>query len=233
MAAAYQVKRISLREVSAFLIYRPGSAILVDSGKEGSEGRILETIAHAGLDPGMLELLVLTHVHFDHAGSARKIKELTGCRIMVHESEKERLKAGFAPIPGGTRWKARLLVALGRTVARRIGKFSGAEPDLLVKDAMGLEAFGFPGRVIHTPGHTRGSMVVLMDGGELFAGDTLFGLQGKQHFPPFAEDLPALVGSWGHIRTLPVKTIYPAHGRSFGSESFLEEFHGAVKRYGH
>jgi len=227
----YTVKRISLTNVSAFLVYRPGEAILIDSGNSGSELKIIHTMEKAGLDPGMLKLLILTHVHFDHAGSAGKLKELTGCRIMVHHSEAERLQTGFTGIPNGTRWKAKLLVVLGRTVARRIGKFPGTAPDLLVKDSLDLREFGFPGKVIHTPGHTHGSMVVLMEGGELIAGDTLFGIEGKQHFPPFAENLPALVSSWQHIRTLPVTTIYPAHGRYFSMDSFLAEFHGAMKRY--
>jgi hydroxyacylglutathione hydrolase len=227
----YTIKRISLTNVSAFLIYRPGEAILVDSGNRGSEEKIIKTMRGVGIEPGMLKLLILTHVHFDHAGSAGKLKELTGCKIMVHQTEKERLQAGFTPIPNGTRWKARLLVALGRTVARGIGRFPGTEPDLLMMDSLDLNQFGFPGKVIHTPGHTHGSMVVLMEGGELIGGDTFFGLEGKQHFPPFAEDLPALVCSWQHMRTLPVTTIYPAHGRHFSMESFLAEFEGAMDKY--
>ena len=227
----YRIKRISLEKASAFLIYSPGEAILVDSGNSGSGKKILDTLKRAGIEPGMLKLLILTHAHFDHAGSAGKLKELTGCKIMVHRSEAELLKVGFTTIPNGTRWKAKFLVVLGRLFARRIGKYPGTEPDLLVEDSYDLQEFGFAGRVIHTPGHTYGSMVVLMEHGELFAGDTLFGVEGKQHFPPFAEDLPALVRSWEQIRALPVKTIYPAHGRYFSIDSFLAEYDQAIKKY--
>ncbi len=227
----FTIKRISLGKVSSFLIYRPGEAILVDCGTSGSEEKILETIRRAGLTPAMVKLLILTHTHFDHAGSAGKLKELTGCKIMVHVSEATRLANGFTPIPNGTRWKAKLLVGLGRTFARQIGKFPGAEADLLVKEFSDLQEFGFSGKVIHTPGHTHGSMVVLLENGELFAGDTLFGVKGKQHFPPFAEDLSALIRSWEHIRELKVKTIYPAHGKYFGFESFLAEYETAIIRY--
>ncbi len=228
----YTIQRISLEKVSSFLIHRPGEAILVDCGKSGSEVRILEKMRSAGLWPGMLKLLILTHAHYDHAGSAKKIKELTGCKVMVHQSEADRLKKGFTTIPAGTRWKAKVLVALARVLAWRIGKYPGADADLLVKDAFDLQEFGFRGEVIHMPGHTCGSMVVLMDNGALFAGDTLFGVKGKQHFPPFAEDLPELVQSWEHISRLPVKTIYPAHGMHFNSESFVAEYDQAKRRYG-
>ena len=230
-SSSYKLHRIGLVNVSSYLIYRSGEAILVDCGNRDSEVRILETLKILGLQPGMLKLLVLTHSHFDHAGSAARLKELTGCKVMIHRSEADRLSSGFSPIPSGTRWKAKLLVAVGRIFAKRLMKYSGAEPDLLVDDLFNLEAYGFPGRVIHTPGHTFGSMVVLMADGELIAGDTLFGVQNKQHFPPFAEDLSALVGSWNKIRELQVKTIYPAHGHYFSVESFLGEFETAMKKY--
>ena len=229
--ASYKVHRIGLANVSSYLIYRPGEAILVDCGNSGSEDKILDTLKRLGLEPGMLKLLVLTHSHFDHAGSAGRLKELSSCKVMIHRSEAERLKKGYSPIPPGTRWKAKLLVGVGRIFARRLMNFSGTKADLMVDDLFDLDSYGFPGRVIHTPGHTFGSMVVLMEGGELITGDTMFGVENKQHFPPFAEDLSALVRSWEKIRKLQVKTCYPAHGRHFSFESFLEEYETALKKY--
>jgi glyoxylase-like metal-dependent hydrolase (beta-lactamase superfamily II) len=228
----YRVHRISLINVSCYLIYREGEAILVDCGNKGADVKILREMEELGLTPGMLRLLILTHVHFDHAGSAASLKSATGCRIMVHRIEADRLRKGSTPIPGATRWKARLLVALGRIFRPGIMQFPGVDPDVLVDETASLEPYGFRGEVLHTPGHTPGSMVVLLEGGELIAGDTLFGVEGKQHFPPFAEDLPSLLRSWELIRSLPVKEIYPAHGKSFSYNAFMEEFGGAVKRYG-
>lgn len=229
---SYKLHRIFLGNVSCFLVYRQGAAILVDCGNRGSEVKILETLEKLGLSPRMLTLIILTHVHFDHAGSAKKLQAVTGCKLMVHRSEADRLRRGFTPIPGGTRWKAKLLVSIGRIVRPGIMKFPGTDPDILVDASHALDPFGFSGEVHHTPGHTPGSMVILMDGGELLAGDTLFGVEGKQHFPPFAEDLPALLNSWELIRSLPVTQIYPAHGRSFSMQQFLDEFEGAMSRYG-
>ena len=245
-SAPYQLHRIFLGNVSCFLVSREQDAWLVDCGNRGSEKRILEAMAGKGLEPGMLRVLLLTHVHFDHAGSARKLKELTGCRVAVHRNEAERLRRGITPIPGGTRWKARVLVFLGRSFRRRIMRFPGVEPDLLLgsDDQTGPEPDllsgpdpepgleGFPGRLIHVPGHTPGSVAVLLDGGELLAGDTFFGLEGKQHFPPFAEDRRLLLNSWEKLRALPAETIYPAHGHSFPFNRFLAEYETALERYG-
>jgi hydroxyacylglutathione hydrolase len=228
----YKVRRIFLGNVSCFLIHREGEALLVDCGNSGSEGKILQGMENLGLEPQMLRLLILTHVHFDHAGSAGRLRSLTGCRLMVHRSEVERLREGITPIPGGTRWKAKVLTAVGRSFRPKIMRFPGTESDIQVEDTFDLGSFHFPGRVIHTPGHTPGSMVILMDGGELLAGDTFMGLPGKLHFPPFAEDIHSQLNSWDRIRSLPVTTIYPAHGFPFKRRYFLDEFGGAMKRYG-
>lgn len=227
----YTLHRIGLVNVSVYLIYRPGEAILVDTGNAGSEQKILEAMQGVGLEPDMLKLVILTHAHFDHAGSASRLKELTGCRVMIQTRDADRLKRGYTGLPPGTRWKAKVLVGLARIFARRMGKFPPVDPDILVQDQMDLDSYGFRGTTYHTPGHTHGSMVVLLEGGELIGGDTIFGVENKQHFPPFAEDLPGLVRSWKMIRDLPVKTMYPAHGKYFSFDSFLAEFDGAMLRY--
>jgi glyoxylase-like metal-dependent hydrolase (beta-lactamase superfamily II) len=220
----YILHRISLIKVSAFLLYRPGEAILVDCGTPGSEVTILEEMTGLGLQPGMLKLLILTHAHYDHAGSASRLKELTGCRIMIHGSESTRLEAGYTPIPAGTRWKARVVATVGRIFARRIMSYPPAIPDILVEQSLDLSEFGFPGGVIHTPGHTFGSMVVLLEDGEMLAGDTLIGIPGKRIFPPFAEDPEALKQSWKMLSGLQVNTFHPAHGRSISFRKFMEEY---------
>ncbi len=228
---AYKLRRISLLKVSAFLIYRPGEAILVDCGRMGSEGKILKEMNRLGLQPADLCLLILTHAHYDHAGAARRLKEICGCRIMIHKSEASRLQAGKTPIPGGTRWKAKVLVFVGRIFAWHLMKYPPARADILVggpgspeAESASLVDYNFPGKVIHSPGHTPGSMVVLMEGGEMLAGDSLFGLAGKRIFPPFAEDPAALIESWKRISTMEVRRFFPAHGASISPERFLEEF---------
>ena len=227
----YRIFRIHLGNVSAYLVYTTKTAILIDTGNKGSGEKILESILQLGLSPELLRLIILTHAHFDHAGSAQKIKTLTGCKIAIHSSEEQILRNGYSSLPEGTRWKARILVGLGRTLARKLGEFPAAEPDILMGEIFDLESLGLPGKVIHTPGHTSGSMVVLMNGGELIGGDTFFGLTGKEHFPPFAEDAGALLKSWEMVRNLPVKTIYPAHGEKFTVDSFSAEYEFAIKKY--
>ena len=220
----YHLHRISLGGVAAYLLSKPGEAILVDSGRQGSEQKILQEMAWKGLQPTDLKLLILTHAHYDHAGSARRLKEITGCGILIHRKEASRLEAGFTPIPSGTRWKAKVIVAVGRIFARHLMKYPSATPDILMDDSFNLAKFGFPGRLIHTPGHTFGSVVVLMDKGEMITGDTLFGLAGKRIFPPFAEDKAELKKSWKKISEMELEIFYPAHGAPINWDKFMKEF---------
>ena len=231
MSDGYTLRRIPLDKVNAYMVKGADGAILVDSGPKGSEDLILKTLDQLGLERKDLKLLVLTHAHYDHAGSAGIMRDLTGCRILVHRSEADRLRKGITSIPGGTRWKARILVTLGRPLTRFIASYPGAEPDLVSEEEYDLRPHGIPGTIIHTPGHTRGSQVVILEKGELITGDTLFGIPGKLHFPPFAEDLKALLDSWRKIRALPVTRFFPAHGASFSFHRFLEEYTGGLDRY--
>lgn len=220
----YTLHRISLVNVSAFLLFKPGEALLVDCGNQGSESKIIGEMARLGLQPEMLKLLILTHSHYDHAGSARRLKELTGCQIMIHRIEASRLEAGYTRIPAGTRWKAKVVATVGSLFARRIMRYPSTLPDILLDESADLSEFGFPGRVLHTPGHTLGSMVVLMEDGEMLAGDTLMGIPGKKAFPAFAEDLPGLIQSWKMLSEMQVNTFHPAHGRSISFSKFIKEY---------
>ena len=95
-----------------------------------------------------MNLIVLTHTHFDHAGGAKRIKELTKAPIAVHRSEALFLRRGRTPVPDGTRWKGKVLAALGRTFGRRLTRYPGVEPDLLVDEELSLADYGISGNVI-------------------------------------------------------------------------------------
>jgi len=221
--SSFKIHRIALSNVSCFLVYRTGSAMLVDCGNRGSERKILSEMEQLGLAPEMLDLLVLTHVHYDHAGSAAKLRALTGCRILLNEKDAPRLAAGRTPFPRGTRWKARIVVGLGRIFAWGILRFPPVEADILSGPETDLAQHGFEGQFYHLPGHTPGSSILLLPGGTLLGGDSFFGLPGKRHFPPFAEDLEALKKSWMRLSDLDFHTIFPAHGQPVSRNEFLEE----------
>jgi glyoxylase-like metal-dependent hydrolase (beta-lactamase superfamily II) len=103
-----------------------------------------------------------------------------------------------------------------------------AEADILLgDDDFDLGAYGIPGRVLHTPGHTLGSVTVLLESGEAFVGDLAMSariMRMKPGPPIFAEDIKMVMQSWKKLRESGVRKIYPAHGRPFPIEVLDEEF---------
>jgi glyoxylase-like metal-dependent hydrolase (beta-lactamase superfamily II) len=130
-----------------------GEAIVIDPGDEAE--RIHVRLGELGLK---LKQILLTHAHIDHVGGALKLKQLTGAPIFLNEDDRSLLKtmkmqASWIGIPTP----------------------ETAPPDEGLADGqiVGLERY--PAQVIHTPGHTQGSVCFYFAPLKLLvAGDTLF-----------------------------------------------------------
>jgi len=150
------------RSVNSFMIGGKGIC-LVDAGVSGSEGHILGMVRDAGRDPGEVSILVLTHSHPDHVGGAPAIRRATGSLVAAHPAElawiedpalqaRERPVPGFMTLVEGP-------VTVDRLLADGDGIGIGEERSITV---------------IHTPGHSPGSIsLFLADEGVLIAGDAV------------------------------------------------------------
>lgn len=110
-----------------------------------------------------------------------------------------------------------LVLPLVRTVARAV------EPDLLIDDSgLSLEPYGVSGRDVHTPGHTPGSVSVLLETGDAFVGDLAMNgppLCLRPKLGVFAEDPEQMRVSWKKLLDLGARTIHPAHGKPFPADA--------------
>lgn len=141
-----------------------------------------------------VSVVVLTHGHFDHLGAAAALCG-AGVPLLVHEDDAAAITSAVAN--GGA--------AFGfDDVAPR--------PDRLLRDGDVIEASGVRFEVLHTPGHTPGSICLLSGDGHLFSGDTLFaGSVGRTDFP--GGDARAMRASIGRLAALPGETlVHPGHG---------------------
>lgn len=202
-------------------IVRDKGVVMVDGGETGKVNDFIKGMKKISIDPRDVQLIVVTHGHWDHIGAIKEIQELTGAKIAMHQKEKSWLEEGVAPLPPGiNRW--------GRMVAGLMGLF----PSLIQVPATGvdivlddnefsLEAYGIAGKVVPTPGHSHGSVSVLLDTGEVFVGDLAmnkFPLRINAGLPIFADDLSVVKESWKLLLDQGVKEVYPAHGNSFSSD---------------
>jgi glyoxylase-like metal-dependent hydrolase (beta-lactamase superfamily II) len=157
--------------------------------------------------------LILTHSHFDHAENAARMKNSSGLKVIVHRSERHYLADGDSPLPAGAIFPTRWIMRLFGRLARPFFRYSGVLPDICVDERMDLEPFGFDGYILHTPGHTHGSMSVIVEDRIALVGDTLFGVLPGSVMPPYADDIPGLIKSWRNLLDTPCERFLPGHGR--------------------
>jgi len=160
---------------------------LVDAGMNAS--RVLDNIT------GGLDLIILTHSHYDHIGAVPEIVKATGAKVAMHEKDLPLLrneKEGSAKM------------------------FDAPQPeftvDIVLGDGETIDLGNSTLKVLHTPGHTPGS-ICLYDSGtkEMFTGDTVFegGSFGRTDI---GGDSEAMVRSLEMLTTMDVSALYPGHG---------------------
>jgi hydroxyacylglutathione hydrolase len=201
-------------------IIKDKGAIMIDGGAPKKAKEFTKAIKKVSIKPEEVQLIILTHGHWDHIASAKEIREITGAKIALHHREKDWLENSLKPMPPGvTTW--------GHILGTIIGMFMpfvhipGAHVDMVLEDEeLSLGEYGIPGKVIYTPGHSSGSVSVLLETGDAFVGDLAmnkFPLCLSPGLPIFAEDWQKVEESWKLLLEQGAKTIYPAHGEPFSA----------------
>ena len=208
------IARISFLNVSGFLLFADHGALLIDTGYGNTTSFFINALKKYNLQPEDIRLIVLTHTHFDHAGGVAEIAAITGAPVAVHQLEANYLERGSTPVPPGTRWKAKVLHVIARLFARKKFRYTGVIPNIRFEKEFSLKEYGVKGKVLHTPGHTEGSVSVILENGEAIVGDNVMGIPRKNYFPPFAVDIRGVINTWQTYVDLGLETVFPAHGRS-------------------
>ena len=208
--------------VSTAYAVRGRGTVLVDAGPAGSERRLLGRLGRAGVDPGSITLIVLTHCHPDHAGGAVALRDWLGVPIAVHRAEAAWARAGRSDFHTPIR-------PFGHALTRMLKPtFPAFTPDVLLEHGTDLDAYGAPLSVLHTPGHTPGSVTVLhRPDGDALVGDLLAGGMTRRDHP----NLPFLAQHTGQLATS-IHTLLSAgpsrlhfgHGKPASALSTLRRF---------
>lgn len=210
----YQVGGADLSAPEDCLVYVVdlGDLVLIDAGAGPSWPRIADNIRSACLSLDDIHTLVLTHAHIDHIGGAAAALADTGCTIVAHELDADAIESAD-PKRCAARWYNLALEPV--PVHRRIHGPSGI-----------LDFSGGSLNLLHTPGHTPGSMVAVLDTpGNL---RVLFGqdLHGPFH-PSFGSDKAAWRRSMRDLIALDADILCEGHYGVFHGKprvrAFIEE----------
>jgi glyoxylase-like metal-dependent hydrolase (beta-lactamase superfamily II) len=213
-----KIETITAGSSNVYLIKTDNASALIDAGVKGKKKKILHALEKNGVQPGDVRLLIVTHTHYDHCGNLGVLKEDTGAKVVVHSSEAANLREGYAPLPDGTQVFSKFMVFLGRMLLKNMGRYKAAEPDILVDEKYDLNPWGIPGYILPTPGHTEGSISIILDSGEAFIGDIAFNIPGTGIYPPFANYPEELIESWEKLAQAGSTTFYPGHGKHISLE---------------
>lgn len=142
-----------------------------------------------------VELIILTHGHSDHIGAVNELQELTGAEVAIHEKDYP------------------LLLSPHENLSKYMGQeITISSVDFKLKDGQKLKVGELELDIVHTPGHTPGSISIKIKN-TIFTGDTLFtGSVGRTDFPggSFQELIASIKNK---LLILDDDTeIYPGHG---------------------
>ncbi len=99
-----KIDRIVIGVTSCYLVRHEGT-ILIDAAHSKGERRFASSFERLGVRPDEIQLILATHGHADHIGSAKALRAITGASIAIHEADREWLEKGIIEAPPGvSRW---------------------------------------------------------------------------------------------------------------------------------
>ena len=222
------VHRLGSHFVSWFLVADGDRLTAVDGGLTGFGGRLEEDLALLGRRVEDVESVVLTHADADHVGLVRRLQR-AGARVLVHVGDERQLRT--AQRKGGD---AALRNALPSLLRPRVARMAAevVRDGVRLEPVAGAEVFAdgdvldVPGRprVVHTPGHTPGHAVVVLDDRSVaFVGDALCThpwLEASDTAPRLMPramnvDTTAALAALDRLEELDAQVLLPGHGAPF------------------
>jgi len=213
------------------LISNDKQNILVDTGKETAFGKLRENIKKLELDNLDITFLILTHTHFDHCQSAFQIKAETNCQIVVSRHAAISISNGYTKLPEGTLLSAKLIARIGQLAGKKRFGFKAFIPDVLISGADEFQVNNFDLSIIETPGHSQDSISIIIDNEIAIVGDVMFGVFRNSVFPPYADGIETMVGSWGRLLNSDCEIFLPGHGREIRRSLLQKEYDKHVRKH--
>jgi hydroxyacylglutathione hydrolase len=206
------ITKIVIGFTNCFLVQKADFAILVDSGKSKNIEKYITKLKFLLNGKEEIDYLIITHTHFDHCTHAALFAKLFTPKVIVHRTEAGFLSNGFKPLPRGTLWLIDKLTALGNKYSAHKYTFKPLNADIYIDEGYEFTEKDLNIKIISTPGHTIGSMSVIVDDEIALVGDAMSGDLKFTIFPPFADDKMNLVKSWGKLLETDCKIFIPGHG---------------------
>lgn len=219
-SSEYKIIQVLSGRSNVFLLTNDKTNILIDTSPASMWKTLQKRLERLRIE--QINLLILTHSHFDHAANAYKIKEKYNAQVIIHQSEAKYLVAGDNILPTGTNPIIKYIVKIFAKQFISFAKYQPCEFDYTFENIYDLSTWGFNAYLMHSPGHTQGSVSLIIDNELALVGDTMFGIFWWTIFPPFASDQTQMLNSWEKLLNTKCKVFIPSHG-SANKRSLVEK----------
>ena len=204
--------------VNCYLLKTDAGCVLIDTGCSKRRIKLEKELKSAGCEPGNLKLIILTHGDFDHAGNATYLRRKFDVKVAMHPDDSGMVERGNM---FWNRKKSNFLIRTIAPVLFGFGKSERFRPDLYLDDKLDLSEYGLDAKVVHLPGHSRGSIGILTADGDLICGDLLDNTD-RAGLNSIMNDAVTANASFEKIRQLSIRTVYPGHGEPFMMEALIK-----------
>lgn len=206
----HKIHHIRCKTDNCYIAESNGNAVLVDTGSAECYNMVLEECRKYNM-----RLIILTHVHFDHAENAAKLSREFGIPVAYNKADEELFDNYLAQPLMSYGIVGRVVLGLSLKVLRDT-KVEKPEKTVYITEGDDLSAYGIDAKVIGLPGHTRGSVGVDVEGTSLLVGDALDNWISPATGHLYS-DMDDLKRSAQKIRALGERTIYYGHGKPTGN----------------
>lgn len=186
---------------NVLLIKQGENYILVDSGLEKKWDNIIKKLDKLGFNNELdLKAIILTHAHVDHVGNAAKLKDRYRSRVIAHRNEIEDLNKGI----NGCKSKA----------------YDPVDCEIIIDKVFDLNGFGINASIIYTPGHTMGSISIILENEIAITGDALPGKTWTSEFSPTGINPEMQIESSKILLDFGCRYYIRSHGKSYERDYF-------------
>ena len=223
-----RIHRIPVRGTNCYLLVDDDGTVLVDPGPARGATEVITGVQAAGVRPGDVRLILVTHGHWDHYGAVPQVKSWCGAPVAAYPGEPEFSRDRRNALPPAqtlrgsvVRWVYLLLAPLA--------DFAPLEADLLLEDGASLAPYGVEAQTVRLPGHSPGSLGVVTARGDALVGD-LFVNYTVPSQPIYLSDQAAWQHSRDRVQALAPRMVYVGHGEPFSGER-LDHIYPARYQY--
>lgn len=217
---------ININDTNYYLLKCKGGYLLIDAGWVGKYDKFKDSLIRLKINITSIKYILLTHHHHDHAALIQDIRCESQCKLIVYKDGVDYIKKGITYTNETKQYNIFLTLLdkmLSPFIRYNYSPITLNESDILIdRDNYDIyDLTGIKGEIIHTPGHSKDSISLLLSNGDAFVGDAAMNILkvfGHKYRPVEAESYCEIYKSWRKLIQCGATNIFPSHGSSFSVE---------------